>query len=123
MEKAYQKQNLFQNSKPGSNQKVSKRWSKNVGLGFKTPKSALNLDYIDHKCPFTSDKVPIRGRILTGVVRSTKMNRSVIVRREYFHYVRKYNRYEKRHHNLAAHLSPAFVGVTPGDLVTVGQCR
>lgn len=58
-----------------------------------------------------------------GIVKSNKMNRSVVVRREYLHYVKKYNRYEKRHKNLTAHISPAFVGVEPGDLVTVGQCR
>lgn len=44
-------------------------------------------------------------------------------RREYLHFVKKYNRYEKRHKNLAAHLSPCFIGVAPGDTVTVGQCR
>ncbi|KNZ77447.1 40S ribosomal protein S11 [Termitomyces sp. J132] len=32
------------------------------------------------------------------------------------------DRYEKRHKNLAAHLSPAF-RVEVGDTVTVGQCR
>ena len=31
-------------------------------------------------------------------------------------------RYEKRHKNLAAHVSPAF-RVEEGDHVTVGQCR
>lgn len=34
----------------------------------------------------------------------------------------KYRRYEKRHKNLAAHVSPAF-RVEAGDQVTVGQCR
>ena len=38
------------------------------------------------------------------------------------HYVPKYNRYEKRHKNVAAHCSPAF-RVEVGDIVTVGQCR
>ena len=32
------------------------------------------------------------------------------------------DRYEKRHKNLAAHVSPAF-RVELGDVVTVGQCR
>jgi small subunit ribosomal protein S11e len=32
------------------------------------------------------------------------------------------DRYEKRHKNLAAHVSPAF-RVDIGDTVTVGQCR
>ena len=36
--------------------------------------------------------------------------------------MKKYNRYEKRHKNLAAHVSPCF-RIKEGDLVTVGQCR
>jgi small subunit ribosomal protein S11e len=98
------------------------RWYKNVGLGFTTPSEAINGTYIDKKCPFTGN-VSIRGRILTGIVKSTKMERTIILRREYLHYIRKYNRYEKRHKNLAAHCSPAFVGIQVGDMVTVGECR
>ena len=75
----------------------------------------------DKKCPFTGE-VSIRGRILTGTVVSTKMHRTLIIRREYLHFVPKYARYEKRHKNLAAHVSPAF-RVEEGDQVTVGQCR
>lgn len=76
---------------------------------------------IDKKCPFTGN-VSIRGRILTGVVKSTKMNRTIIIRRDYLHFIPKYRRYEKRHKNLAVHCSPAF-RVEVGDQVTVGQCR
>ncbi|ORX81312.1 40S ribosomal protein S11 [Basidiobolus meristosporus CBS 931.73] len=50
------------------------------------------------------------------------MKNTIIIRREYLHYIPKYNRYEKRHKNLAAHLSPCF-RVKDGDVVTVGQCR
>lgn len=50
------------------------------------------------------------------------MHRTIIIRRDYLHYIPKYNRYEKRHKNLAAHVSPAF-RVQEGDVVTVGQCR
>lgn len=119
-EKAFQAQEgLFLNSKRGP----TKRWAKDLGLGFKTPKEALEGHYIDKKCPFTSASVSIRGRILTGVVMSTKMKRTLIIRREYLHYIAKYNRFEKRHKNVAAHVSPCFIGVAPGDVVTVGQCR
>jgi small subunit ribosomal protein S11e len=76
---------------------------------------------VDKKCPFTG-LVSIRGRILTGTVVSTKMHRTLIIRREYLHFIPKYARYEKRHKNLAAHVSPAF-RVEDGDQVTVGQCR
>ncbi|KAJ3558817.1 hypothetical protein NM688_g697 [Phlebia brevispora] len=124
IEKAYQKQHLFQNAKNRGGKKVAtkeKRWYKDVGLGFKTPAEAITGTYIDKKCPFTGD-VSIRGRILTGRVVSTKMTRTIIIRRDYLHYIPKYNRYEKRHKNLAAHVSPAF-RVEIGDVVTVGQCR
>uniref|UniRef100_A0A8C4QZ19 Ribosomal protein S17 n=1 Tax=Eptatretus burgeri TaxID=7764 RepID=A0A8C4QZ19_EPTBU len=37
-----------------------------------------------------------------------KMQRTIVIRRDYLHYVRKYNRFEKRHKNLSVHLSPCF---------------
>ena len=79
------------------------------------------ISIADKKCPFTG-LVSIRGRILTGTVVSTKMHRTLIIRREYLHFIPKYARYENRHKNLAAHVSPAF-RVEEGDTVTVGQCR
>ena len=66
--------------------------------------------------------VSIRGRILKGLVLSTKMQRTIVLRRDYLHYIKKYKRYEKRHKNVSAHLSPCF-SVKEGDIVTVGQCR
>ncbi|KAJ3636430.1 hypothetical protein Zmor_003939, partial [Zophobas morio] len=98
------------------------RFVRDVGLGFKAPREAIEGTYIDKKCPFTGN-VSIRGRILSGVVVSLKMQRTCIIRRDYLHYVSKYNRYEKRHTNLAAHLSPAFIDIAVGAKVVVGQCR
>ena len=45
---------------------------------------------VDKKCPFTGD-VSIRGRILTGKVVSTKMTRTIVIRRDYLHYIPKYS--------------------------------
>ncbi|XP_059072582.1 small ribosomal subunit protein uS17 isoform X1 [Cryptomeria japonica] len=101
--------------------KGGNRFWKNVGLGFKTPKEAIQGTYIDKKCPFTGN-VSIRGRILTGTCHSAKMNRTIIVRRNYLHFVKKYQRYEKRHSNIPAHISPCF-RVKEGDHVIIGQCR
>lgn len=87
-----------------------KRWYKDVGLGFKTPSEAIHGTYIgmsihsshllseslwlcffsDKKCPFTGN-VSIRGRILTGKVVSTKMTRTIVIRRDYLHYIPKYS--------------------------------
>ncbi|KAJ5735390.1 ribosomal 40S subunit protein S11A [Penicillium malachiteum] len=169
-ERAFQKQpHIFLNSKSKAKSKKAgqtRRWYKEVGLGFRTPpdrhrgqlhryarlanstpgrylrrflvfysrKGMGNTDRlkggtgikkfretVDKKCPFTG-LVSIRGRILTGRVVSTKMHRTIVIRREYLKFTPKYNRYEKRHKNLAAHVSPAF-RVEEGDWVTVGQCR
>lgn len=125
VERAFQKQSsVFLNDKKTQAKKAGKttRYYKNVGLGFKTPKNAISESYVDKKCPFTSD-VSIRGRILKGMVVSTKMHRTIVLRRNYLHYIKKYNRYEKRHTNISAHCSPAFDHVKEGDIVTVGQCR
>lgn len=35
----------------------------------------------------------------------------------------KYNRFEKRHKTLSAHVSPAFRDIQVGDQVIVGECR
>ncbi|KAK6603821.1 ribosomal protein S17 [Botrytis cinerea] len=123
-ERAFQKQpHIFLNSKSKTKSsrvgKGGRRWYKDVGLGFRTQRPPLRE--ATSKCPFTG-LVSIRGRILTGTVVSTKMHRTLIIRREYLHFIPKYARYEKRHKNLAAHVSPAF-RVEEGDQVTVGQCR
>merc|ERR1711977_46100 len=125
LEKSFQRQSHiksgFSRSAHHSQKKYGLRWFKNIGLGLKTPRSAIEGTYIDKKCPFTGN-VSIRGRILTGFIKSTKMYRTVVVRREYFHYVKKYRRYEKRHSNIPAHLSPCF-RCKIGETVIIGQCR
>ena len=124
VERAYLKQRGVNLSTKGVlNAKKSKlpRYCKSIGMGFATPEIAKTGTYVDKKCPFTSD-VTIRGRILKGMVISTKMKRTVIVRRHYLHYIPKYNRFEKRHSNIPAHCSPCFP-VKEGDIVTIGQCR
>ena len=124
-ERSYQKQvgvniNKNVNLKIKGDKKKA-RFYKDIGLGFKTPKEAIEGTYIDKKCPFTST-VSIRGRILKGIVRSTKMRRTIVIRRDYLHFIPKMSRYEKRHVTLAAHASPAF-RVNEGDAVIVGECR
>ncbi|CAA6670147.1 unnamed protein product [Spirodela intermedia] len=117
-EKAFLKQpKVFLRPGKGGN-----RFWKSIGLGFKfLGKPSKVRTYIDKKCPFTGN-VSIRGRILSGVCHSAKMNRTIIVRKDYLHYIRKYQRYEKRHSNIPAHVSPCF-RVKEGDHVTIGQCR
>ena len=67
-------------------------------------------------------KVNIRGKMLTGVIKTSKMKNTVILRKDYLHYIKKYQRFEKRHKNTPVHVSPAF-RVKPGDEILAGQCR
>merc|ERR1712113_662811 len=126
VQRAFQKQEtifIAKKSKKGGKKLKARdlRYWKNVGLGIKTPKEAIEGNYVDKKCPFTSD-VKIRGRVLKGMVISTKMKNTIVVRRDYLHYVPKYQRFEKRHRNIPVHCSPCF-RVKEGDIVTIGQCR
>jgi small subunit ribosomal protein S11e len=57
-ERAFQKQDaIFIGKKRvlGKRKGAAKelRYWKNIGLGFKTPKEAINGTYVDKKCPFT----------------------------------------------------------------------
>ena len=104
-----------------STTKKGVRYYKDAGLGYRTPKTAIEGTYIDKKCPFTGN-VSIRGKIFRGMVISTKMRNTIIIRRDYLHFIKKYNRYEKRHRNIPVHCSPCF-RVKEGDIVTVGECR
>lgn len=45
-EKAFQKQPIFQNSKAARKTTRDRRWYKDVGLGFKTPRAAIDGTYI-----------------------------------------------------------------------------
>lgn len=125
-QKAFQKQDaIFVGKKRTATKKNKKaslaRYFKNIGLGYKTPMEARQGTYVDKSCPFTGN-VSIRGRILTGVVAKHKMERTIIVRRDYLHFITKYHRFEKRHKMVPAHISPCF-RVAEGDHVTIGQCR
>merc|ERR1712029_1282144 len=113
----------YQNSKrlPGVKKQV-KRYVRNVGLGFKARQGDVNASFVDKKCPVTGN-VSISGSILTGTITKMKMQRTVIIRRDYLLYIKKYNRFEKRHKNMAVHLSPWFRDVKVGDVATVGECR
>jgi len=89
-EKAFQKQDaVFIGSKRllGKKGKKSLRYWRNVGLSFPTPKEAKDGKFIDKKCPFTGN-VSIRGKIMKGMCISTKMKRTIIIRRNFLHYIK-----------------------------------
>jgi small subunit ribosomal protein S17 len=84
---------------------------------FEPPKKSCD----DKNCPFHGE-LSVRGRVLEGSVVSAKMDKTVVVRRDYLHYVPKYKRYERRHGHVPAH-SPPCLEVKEGDRVKIAECR
>ncbi|MCS7125325.1 MAG: 30S ribosomal protein S17 [Aigarchaeota archaeon] len=91
--------------------------TKNIGVPVRPPARECS----DPDCPFHG-YLKIRGIILTGTVYKKKMNKTVVVRREYLYYLRKYKRYERRRSNIPAHL-PECIDVNEGDKVKIAECR
>jgi small subunit ribosomal protein S17 len=83
----------------------------------KKPKKSCD----DINCPFHGT-LSLRGHTLEGIVVSDKMEKTIIVRRDYLNYVPKYRRYERRRSNVAAH-NPPCLDVKAGDKVKLGECR
>jgi len=94
-----------------------KEKARNIGLKVEPPVDTCT----DENCPFHGT-LPVRGQVITGVVSSAKMNNSIIVKREYMHYVPKYERYEKRTSKYAVHCPPC-IKVDIGDTVRIAECR
>ena len=88
-----------------------------MSLTFKKPKKTCK----DRNCPFHGG-FPIRGHVLEGVVVSARMDKTVIVERDYLQYVPKFMRYERRHSHIASH-NPPCMEAKEGDRVTIAECR
>jgi len=88
-----------------------------AALTLKKPKKACN----DQNCPFHGT-LSIRGRVLDGVVMSAKMDKTVVVRRDYLNYVPKFKRYERRRSQISAH-NPPCINAKENDQVRIAECR
>ena len=75
----------------------------------------------DPKCPFHG-RLPVRGQSLEGVIVTTRMQRTVVVEREYSRYIQKFERYETRTRRMLAHAPPCLT-LAPGHRVTLMECR
>ncbi len=91
--------------------------AKNLGLNVPLPETVCT----DRNCPFHGI-LPVRGQVITGKVVSDRMKHTVVVAKDYLHYVRKYNRYEKRLSKFHAH-NPPCINAKEGDEVTIAECR
>jgi small subunit ribosomal protein S17 len=91
--------------------------ARDIGLNVPVPEK----DCSDVNCPFHGS-LPVRGQVITGKVVSDRMNGTVVVARDYLHYVKKYKRYEKRSSKLHAHSTPC-IDAAVGDTVKIAECR
>ena len=90
---------------------------RDIGIGVNPPQAECN----DPNCPFHGS-LSVRGQIIEGVVASIKMDKTVVVERNYLKYHEKYERYEKRSNRYSAHASPC-LGLKVGDRVKIAECR
>ncbi|MCD1293504.1 30S ribosomal protein S17 [Methanocella sp. CWC-04] len=91
--------------------------AKDIGLNVTAPQE----ECADPNCPFHGT-LSVRGQLLEGVVVSSKMDKTVVVQREYLKRNIKYDRYEKRRSKIHAH-NPPCIDAKEGDKVTIAECR
>ena len=60
--------------------------------------------------------------MLEGFIVSAKMDKTVIVRRDYLNYIPKYKRYERRRSHTPAH-NPPCMTAEACDKVKIAECR
>jgi small subunit ribosomal protein S17 len=94
-----------------------KQKTKNIGLEAEPPKGVCK----SRKCPWHGS-LKIRGRVFKGIVKSSKALESAVVEWNYYQYLHKYERYERRKTGLMAH-NPRCISAKPGDIVELGECR
>ena len=89
----------------------------NIGVEANPPKEKCE----DARCPWHG-KLPVRGRVFEGTVKSTKPNKTAIVSWDYNLYLQKYERFERRKSRLSAY-NPSCLRVKEGDKVKIAECR
>jgi small subunit ribosomal protein S17 len=96
---------------------MEKQKARDIGIDVKPPERTCE----DVKCPWHG-RLPIRGKIIEGIVVSARAQKTVVVERPYLHYIQKYERYERRHSRIAAY-NPECLEAKEGDLVKIAETR
>jgi small subunit ribosomal protein S17 len=90
---------------------------RNIGIEAKAPEATCN----DPKCPWHG-RLSVRGKVLDGIVASTRAQKTAVIEREYLHFIPKYERYEKRRGRISAY-KPECISAKVGDKVRIAECR
>lgn len=96
---------------------MKKKKVRDIGYDVKPPEKECQ----DKDCPFHGS-LSVRGKILEGKIVSDKMSKTVIVERNYLHFLPKYERYERRRSRISVH-NPPCVDAKKGDKVKIAECR
>jgi small subunit ribosomal protein S17 len=96
---------------------MKEKKARNIGIDAKPPERVCS----DPRCCWHG-KISVRGKILEGVVVSTRAQKTAIVERSYLHYIPKYERYERRHSRIVAY-NPECIDAKEGDWVKIAECR
>ena len=90
---------------------------RDIGVDVTPPKEQCN----DRNCPFHGT-LSVRGQIIEGVVVSSKMQKTLVVKKDYRRYIPKYERYEWRTGRYVAH-NPLCINAKVGNVVKIMECR
>lgn len=90
---------------------------RNIGVAVVSPRKSCE----DELCPFHGT-LSVRGKLLTGIVYSSKAPKMVVVSREYPRAVPKYKRFQRSRSKVHAYL-PSCIEVKEGDEVKIAECR
>jgi len=97
--------------------KKEKPKHRDIGVDVKAPERTCD----DPNCPFHGT-LSVRGQVFQGVVEKNKMDRTVVVKVERLHYVKKYERYERKYKKFSAHAPPC-MDIEVGKEVKIMECR
>ena len=86
-------------------------------MNVEKPKGKCEND----KCPWHGH-LKVRGRMFKGTVVAAKAPLTATVEWNYYNYVQKYERYERRKSSIAAQ-NPACIDAKVGDEVQIAECR
>jgi small subunit ribosomal protein S17 len=96
---------------------VGNKSTRDIGVDVVLPKKQCD----DASCPFHGS-LAVRGQIIEGVVVSNKMQKTVVVKKDYRRFIPKYERYEWRTGRYIAH-NPSCINAKIGSKVKIMECR
>ena len=91
--------------------------ARDIGIEAKPPANACN----DPNCCWHGE-LPVRGKIIEGVVVSARAQKTAIIERHFQQYLTKYERFERRHSRIPAY-NPECIAAKEGDTVRIAECR